>query len=257
MMLKLLKNDFKEVFFEKVKSSTESIILCAPFVKQSIVREIIKSKNSKARLSLVTYFNLNYYYKGASDLAAIKALINNTNHVYNFNSLHSKIYLFDKRNVIITSANLTSSGFYKNDETGILTDDETVCLGAAEKLKDISIKDNLINIEKVNIVDEIIKNTPKEQRKNSIIENEDIFQNRNYEIDSSLSGWTKEVFLVLKEIEAENFTISDVYRYVEYFKKKYPNNHHIEDKLRQQLQYLRNLGLIDFINRGEYRKLWK
>jgi len=31
----------------------------------------------------------------------------------------------------------------------------------------------------------------------------------------------------------------------------------VEAKIRQQLQELRDLGLIEFIDRGVYRKLWK
>jgi type II restriction enzyme len=38
---------------------------------------------------------------------------------------------------------------------------------------------------------------------------------------------------------------------------KHPDNRNIKDKIRQQLQYLRDLGLIEFKERGVYRKLWK
>jgi len=35
---------------------------------------------------------------------------------------------------------------------------------------------------------------------------------------------------------------------------KHPDNHHIKDKIRQQLQMLRDNGIIEFIGRGRYRK---
>ena len=35
---------------------------------------------------------------------------------------------------------------------------------------------------------------------------------------------------------------------------KHPDNHHIKDKIRQQLQMLRDNGIIEFIGRGHYRK---
>jgi hypothetical protein len=39
--------------------------------------------------------------------------------------------------------------------------------------------------------------------------------------------------------------------------KKHPRNKNIEAKIRQQLQELGDLGLIDFMGSGYYRKLWR
>jgi len=36
---------------------------------------------------------------------------------------------------------------------------------------------------------------------------------------------------------------------------KYPNNNFIKDKIRQQLQLLRDKGILEFTSRGNYRKL--
>jgi hypothetical protein len=35
----------------------------------------------------------------------------------------------------------------------------------------------------------------------------------------------------------------------------HPANRHVRDKIRQQLQVLRDLGLIEFLGRGGYRSL--
>ena len=34
---------------------------------------------------------------------------------------------------------------------------------------------------------------------------------------------------------------------------KHPNNHHVKDKIRQQLQVLRDKGYIDFVRPGLYK----
>lgn len=34
----------------------------------------------------------------------------------------------------------------------------------------------------------------------------------------------------------------------------YPENHHIREKIRQQLQLLRDKGIIEFVGRGRYKK---
>ena len=36
---------------------------------------------------------------------------------------------------------------------------------------------------------------------------------------------------------------------------RYPDNRHVREKLRQQLQRLRDLGLIAFLGSGHYEKL--
>jgi type II restriction enzyme len=44
-----------------------------------------------------------------------------------------------------------------------------------------------------------------------------------------------------------------MYVFEEELRKKYPNNNFIKDKLRQQLQILRDRGYLEFVGRGIYR----
>lgn len=44
--------------------------------------------------------------------------------VRNYQNLHAKIYLFDNKKVLITSANLTNNALYRNFEYGVLIEDE-------------------------------------------------------------------------------------------------------------------------------------
>lgn len=45
------------------------------------------------------------------------------------------------------------------------------------------------------------------------------------------------------------------YKFEEKLRLKYPQNNFIKDKLRQQLQLLRDKGIIEFVGRGQYRKI--
>ena len=56
-------------------------------------------------------------------------------------------------------------------------------------------------------------------------------------------------------IKKEYFTLDEVYKFEQKLKQKYPNNNFIKDKIRQQLQLLRDKGIIEFIGRGNYRKV--
>lgn len=48
------------------------------------------------------------------------------------------------------------------------------------------------------------------------------------------------------------FTLSDVYAHSGKLAKLHPNNAHVRPKIRQQLQFLRDLGLLTFLGSGEY-----
>ncbi len=67
-------------------------------------------------------------------------------------------------------------------------------------------------------------------------------------------GWTIEIMKVIDKIPDQNFDLSDVYKFEEHFQKKFPNNNFIKDKIRQQLQVLRDKGLLEFIGNGKYKK---
>ena len=49
------------------------------------------------------------------------------------------------------------------------------------------------------------------------------------------------------------FTLADVYAQADALAKLHPNNAHVRDKIPQQLQVLRDLGLLEFLGSGSYR----
>ena len=65
-------------------------------------------------------------------------------------------------------------------------------------------------------------------------------------------GWTLDVLQVVKRLDKREFTLKEVYDQEEALAKLHPNNAHVRDKIRQQLQVLRDLGLLEFLGAGEY-----
>jgi type II restriction enzyme len=66
-------------------------------------------------------------------------------------------------------------------------------------------------------------------------------------------GWTTDVLKCIGDLSKEQFTLEDLYKFKDYLKEIYPNNSHVEAKIRQQLQILRDNNIIEFIDRGKYR----
>jgi type II restriction enzyme len=67
--------------------------------------------------------------------------------------------------------------------------------------------------------------------------------------------WTSLTLSVVRQFAGEVFSLQDLYRCELAFAEAYPGNHNIRPKIRQQLQRLRDLGLLRFLGRGSYQSL--
>jgi len=66
-------------------------------------------------------------------------------------------------------------------------------------------------------------------------------------------GWILDVMRCVELIRKKDFSLADIYKFENMLTKQHPNNRHIKDKIRQQLQLLRDRNYIQFTGRGEYR----
>ena len=73
--------------------------------------------------------------------------------------------------------------------------------------------------------------------------------------DNESKGWILDLMHCVDSIQKEDFTLEEVYKFEERLKLKYPNNNFIKDKIRQQLQILRDKNIIEFVGRGKYKKV--
>ena len=68
-------------------------------------------------------------------------------------------------------------------------------------------------------------------------------------------GWTLDIWQCIDRLDT-HFSLKQVYAFADELKLKHPENNYIPDKIRQQLQVLRDKGIIEFESRGHYRKLY-
>ena len=66
-------------------------------------------------------------------------------------------------------------------------------------------------------------------------------------------GWLIEVMKCVEMIGKTEFTLDDVYAFEKQLSILYPSNRHVKQKIRQQLQVLRDHGYLEFVSRGYYR----
>lgn len=73
------------------------------------------------------------------------------------------------------------------------------------------------------------------------------------EKEISAKSWLLDTMICVEKIGREEFLLNDMYSFENDLSKKHPDNRHIKDKIRQQLQLLRDKGYLEFSSRGVYR----
>lgn len=76
---------------------------------------------------------------------------------------------------------------------------------------------------------------------------------KNYKQKSR--GWLIDVMNCIDAIPDNEFKLSQVYHFEKILKQKHPKNNFVKDKIRQQLQILRDKGVLEFVSKGVYRKI--
>ena len=67
-------------------------------------------------------------------------------------------------------------------------------------------------------------------------------------------GWLMDTLHLVERLDT-TFSLDQLYAFEDELKLKHPDNNHIPHKIRQQLQFLRDKGIIEFKGRGIYKKL--
>lgn len=66
-------------------------------------------------------------------------------------------------------------------------------------------------------------------------------------------GWLIETLKCVESIGRAEFSLAEVYACEDRVRAVFPDNNFVREKLRQQLQVLRDRGVIEFLGRGKYR----
>ncbi len=68
-------------------------------------------------------------------------------------------------------------------------------------------------------------------------------------------GWTADVLACVREVRRSEFTLRDIYDFEDRLYRMHKDNRNVRPKIRQQLQVLRDHGVLEFLGRGRYRVL--
>lgn len=69
----------------------------------------------------------------------------------------------------------------------------------------------------------------------------------------ALRGWTLDVLAAIRKLSKPRFSLQELYAFEPSLQTLHPKNQNVRPKIRQQLQVLRDLGLISFLSPGTYQ----
>lgn len=267
----IIKSPWENSFLELIRQSKERIYLSSPFIKRQTAETIVKNINGNPVVKYIHSFKLANFHRGVSDLEALKIFNENSIKQKSIHNIHAKFFIFDNK-AVITSANLTFGGLRNNIEYGVLIQGEIVKQIENDYLSFFNSNEYpFINAEILKKAEDILQSVSKEKIKREpklsdrklfaeILNDENIderFDGGTDAILSNLSSWKKDVFECLLKIDKDVFNLNDVYKFESVLQILHPENKNIKPKIRQQLQYLRDLGLLEFVKPGIYKKLWE
>ena len=66
-------------------------------------------------------------------------------------------------------------------------------------------------------------------------------------------GWMADILACVNRLAKPEFTLNEMYAFEEELGRLHPQNFHLRDKIRQQLQILRDHHIVSFVGRGIYK----
>ena len=70
---------------------------------------------------------------------------------------------------------------------------------------------------------------------------------------ANVKGWILDIMNCIDSLKKKEFTLQEMYTFVQDLSVIHPENKNIKPKIRQQLQFLRVKGYLEFIESGKYR----
>jgi len=272
--VEIVRSPWHRTLLDAASRTREKLRIASPYIKSDAARSVLDCLPASLAIDVLTDFHLRSFEAGASDLGAFDLLFEHGATVRHRDRLHAKLYIFDTQQAIVTSGNLTPSGLSRNLEYGVALRDPGLVERIASEFDSLFSarrKTAPVTGEIMTDARAILGQIPKRDHKTArrlavasrrLFEQEPeaesrVFTSGSKVILAGLTGWKREVFKLLDQsVLPDRFSLGDAYRFEPVLARKFPQNANIQPKIRQTLQYLRDLGLLEFSGKGEYRKLW-
>ena len=251
---------------DNLRTCQSRLLVASPYVNSAFV-QVLSEVSPSVKTTLVTKTDLRDFAIGSSSLDTLCDLANNGVRILSLTGLHAKVYVFDRHRALVTSANATWAGMRSNWECGVALNQRSAVRRVARLVMSGFGADNpLMEFRAPELarlrpqVEALRASVPtisqvKAPDTPEALEEFTFRLANNEELARSFPGWTGLTLDFVLNLPSDTFTLGEVYAgFTPIAERRYPRNKHISDKIRQQLQRLRQLGLVEFLGNGEYRR---
>lgn len=121
----ILENPWEHEFLKCVKATKKELLILTPFFDKYALDQILKEAHPNVKLRFILGFggkSLEEAFAESKTCEVIRMMIERKNRIEakQLLGLHAKVYLFDGKMGVVTSANLTKAGLRLNIEYGVL-----------------------------------------------------------------------------------------------------------------------------------------
>ena len=247
---------------QHVPACNSRLLIGSPYVNNAIIG-LTDMVPKKASRTLVTRTDLRDFAMGSSSLDTLCALARDGVSIRSLSKLHAKLYIFDDSVALVTSANATHSGLRRNHECGLTTKDRGTVRSLARsllrgfgadmsprKLKTEELEEMYFQLESIEV------SVPKQGKVPTQAALKPKFSIPDRErFVKRFKGWQQLTVQGVLEMPESGFRLDDLLVMCgTRAAKRYPRNQHVAAKLRQQLQILRDKGVVEFVTPGFYRR---
>ena len=136
-----IKSPWADTFDQFAGSIQEMAIIAAPYITRRPIERLTKklqSRRRSVRLDVLTNLHADSLVAGSLDIRALVWLCEQIpgTTIRHLRHLHAKAYVADEHTAIVTSANLTNGGLFRNHELGVAITDPVGVKDIADDLQE-------------------------------------------------------------------------------------------------------------------------
>lgn len=265
-MIELVPGPPRDYLRAKTLACKRRILVASPFVNEGFL-EIAQGVGEGVSRILITRTDLRYFALGGSSLKSLMELSRAGWVLHSLAGLHAKVYVFDSSSALVTSANATRAGLRQNLECGLAVTAVDIVdklalmlqdwLAAQEYSTARTLKDLESLSEPVDVIRRSLRELPQPFMPR-VPEGELITGQMVVDMPALVKGfrgWKRLALEAVISMTNDTFTLDRIHRVCEpVARAKYPLNMNVRAKVRQQMQVLRDLGLLEFKGRGVYSR---
>ena len=255
---------------QQAKDCRSRMLIGSPYVNDGVLK-LTNMVSAQVNRVLVTRTDLRDFAVRASSLDSLCTLAKDGVAIRSLNNLHAKVYVLDNT-ALVTSANATFSGMNRNLECGLATSEKQISDRLADsllkgfgsrrypplmKLEELEALHASVAAIRVSLPPAVVPPLDDDEHSaDSLPTIEADFSVADYTaLIEGLAGWKGLTMRGVLEMPEEGFNVGDLLAVCQpVAAREYPRNNNVREKLRQQLQLLRDLGLVEFLGGGSYRR---